>query len=768
MTSVKKHNKIDSFFSRIFTKEKQVTKTCSFETQLMAYKKSIIIECRDCTNGTSNLDDVVCRHNIFQILIKEPRVDKLVLSHLYERDYEGESLDLLYKLAGFIDNLGIFKNVEIPAECGNCLIKRRNIVDNILEISLKDPVEGYLTLEKFIQSESEDGLCTNTTDNTNNKDHIGSNGRCSRNFLRILGRMKEGGNGLDSQINELNSARYVYNRQIKPFTRPRFSTSRIYTEPPDNTVFLESYDVARIGGRMMDVVIYSLSDRPESLYFVIPPEYNMRPDELEILDSVRSRLMRHRPDDLNFADPANSREYFRRRSQQMVSEEAEKLGVKLVPEQITVFSDILAKYTTGLGILEDILSDNRVTDVYINAPVDMNPVHVVIEGEECATNIFLSQDDVDTMISRFRALSGRPFGEANPILDMDLAEYRARVSCIGNPLSSGGLAYAFRKHASTPWTLPRLINEGSMTPLAAGLLSLMVDGNSSILIAGDVGAGKTSLLSAILLEIPQKYRILTIEDTPELPIHDFQRLGWKVQGMNTRSAVGGSDSEIAPDTALKAALRLGNSTLVIGEVRGPETKILYEAMQVGTAGNSVLGTIHGSSTEAVYERIVGALGVPEQSFRSTDAIVVCSNIRISGSMRKKKRLIQISETTSANPDGVGVVFNDLMKFNASNDMIEPADLLDMGQSELIGKIASKWGVSVDEVLLNLKMRARIKQIIAESGRERPELVEADMVGQANNMFWLLMNELQDEKGHVDLGEIFNRWVGWYDEFKKIE
>ena len=739
----------------------------------MAYKKSIIIECRDCTNGTSSLDDVVCRYNIFRILIKEPRVDKLVLSHLYERDYEGESLDLLYMLAGFIDNLGIFKNVEIPAKCGNCLIKRRNLIDNIIKISLEDPVEGYLTLEKSIRSESENDLCINNNKNkSNNKNKnsndISSNGHCSRNFLHMLGKMKDGGSGLDNQLNELNSTRYVYNRQIRPFTRPRFSTSRIYTEPPDNTVFQESYDVARSGGRMMDVVIYSLSDRPESLYFVIPPEYNMRPDELEILDSVRSRLMRHRPDDLNFADPANSREYFRRRSQQMVFEEAKKMGVKLAPDKITVFSDILAKYTTGLGILEDILSDNRVTDVYINAPVDMNPVHVVIEGEECATNIFLSQDDVDTMISRFRALSGRPFGEANPILDMDLAEYRARVSCIGNPLSSGGLAYAFRKHARTPWTLPRLINEGSMTPLAAGLLSLMVDGNSSILIAGDVGAGKTSLLSAILLEIPQKYRILTIEDTPELPLRDFQRLGWKVQGMNTRSAVGGSDSEIAPDTALKAALRLGNSTLVIGEVRGPETKILYEAMQVGTAGNSVLGTIHGSSTEAVYERIVGALGVPEQSFRSTDAVVVCSNIRISGSMRKKKRLIQISETTSANPGGVGVVFNDLMKFNTSNDMIQPADLLDMGQSELIGKIASKWGVSVDEVLLNLKMRARIKQIIAESGRERPELVEADMVGQANNMFWLLMNELQDENGHIDLGEIFNRWVEWYDEFKKKE
>jgi flagellar protein FlaI len=276
-----------------------------------------------------------------------------------------------------------------------------------------------------------------------------------------------------------------------------------------------------------------------------------------------------------------------------------------------------------------------------------------------------------------------------------------------------------------------------------------------------VGAGKTSLLSALLLEVPQKYRILTIEDTPELPLLDLQRLGWKVQGMNTRSAVAGSDSEISPDKALRAALRLGNSTLVIGEVRGPETKVLYEAMQVGTAGNSVLGTIHGSSSQAVYGRIVGALGVPEQSFKATDALVVCSNIRINGSMRKKKRVVQISEVTSANWDGSGTCFNDLMMFDAANDMIEPTDLLDMGQSELIEKIAKKWGVNVDDVLQNIKMRTKIKEIIAQAGRVRPELVEADMVGQANNMFWLLMTELQDEMGHVDLGEVYNKWMKWY-------
>ena len=98
------------------------------------------------------------------------------------------------------------------------------------------------------------------------------------------------------------------------------------------------------------------------------------------------------------------------------------------------------------------------------------------------------------------------------------------------------------------------------------------------------------------------------------------------------------------------------------------------------------------------------------------------------------------------PDLDTLNLNDLMMFDASNDRIEPTDLLDMGQSELIGRIANRWGVSIDELLLNIKVGAQIKWIIAEAGRTRPELLEADMVGQANNMFWLLMNELQDRGG----------------------
>ncbi len=66
------------------------------------------------------------------------------------------------------------------------------------------------------------------------------------------------------------------------------------------------------------------------------------------------------------------------------------------------------------------------------------------------------------------------------------------------------------------------------------------------------------------------------------------------------------------------------------------------------------------------------------------------------------------------------------------------------------------------MLLNIKMRTQIKGIVAEAARNRPELVEGDMVGQANNMFWLLMNELQDGDGGVDLGGVYGWWCGWYE------
>ncbi len=737
-------------FRRLTGKNKEIKIICSYRTRISRNKRTIILDCKNCQMGEASITDIKCRENIFRILISEPVADRLVLSHLYERDYEMESLEFLYMLARFIDGIRVYENAESGSDCGNKQEEWGEWLRSVIDSSFSDPIKAYLDIRDMIRMLKENGSAADSE-------------KCVAHFISMLEKMSECVPELGDRINGSEPI-YYYETLIKSLVRPGFSSSRIYTEPPKNTEFIEGYEVQRPGGRVMQISRYKLTDRPETLYFAIPVEYNMRPRELEIIEGVRKKLMKHRPRDLNFSDSSNSREYFRRLGKQMIMEEAHRIGVKLIPDEINTFSDILAKYTTGLGILEDVLSDENVTDVYVNSPADLNPIHVAVDGEECISNIYLSQEDIDSMITRFRAISGRPFGEANPVLDMDLSEFKTRVSVIGNPLAAGGLAYAFRKHANNPWTLPKLINMGSITPLAAGLLSFLIDGQSSILVAGGVGAGKTSLLAAMLLEIPQKYRILTIEDTPELPIERLQQLGWKIQGLHTKSSVGGSEAEITPEMALRAALRMGNSTLILGEVRGPEVKVLYEAMQVGTVGNSVIGTIHGASTRAVFERIVNSLGVPVASFRATEAVVICQNVRLSGTMSKKKRIVQIAEVTGGEwkeePDADDI-FNDIMLFDHASDNIVATDLLDKGQSELVNKIAHKWGLGIDEALLNIKMRAMIRKTIADAGKQNPEFLEADFAGRANNIFWYYQEEERDENGKVDLEAVYQRWNDWF-------
>ena len=138
---------------------------------------------------------------------------------------------------------------------------------------------------------------------------------------------------------------------------------------------------------------------------------------------------------------------------------------------------------------------------------------------------------------------------------------------------------------------------------------------------------------------------------------------------------------------------------MLGEVRGPEVKVLYEAMQVGNAGNSVIGTIHGSSVENVYERVVHTLGVPPASFKATDAVIICSGIRPGGSMRKVKRVSRIAEVTCACIEEIepSEIFTDIMYYDPSQDCLL-AGRLSNRDSRTYRKNCPEMGVTIDTAI----------------------------------------------------------------------
>ena len=539
-------------------------------------------------------------------------------------------------------------------------------------------------------------------------------------------------------------------------TRPAFSGSWVVPAVPEGAVLVDAYIVDGC-----PVAWYTLPDRTESLYHLTPPEYELRTPMVQLIEDARRELLATPPPSGSAFHAAGARTYVVREGARMIRRLARVSGIALGAtreaelEMLRRLAAILARYTVGLGVVEFLVRDPRVLDVFVDAPVGTTPVYLNLAAGRDAfprgvTNVFLTPEDAEALLARMLFESGRPFSESRPVLEANLEAHRVRATAIGPSLSPDGLAFALRRHSPEPWTLARLIAAGSLSPLAAGLLSLLLDGRSTILIAGSRGAGKSALLGALLLELPRSQRVLAIEDTPELPIHELQRLGHKVQGLLVQSSLGGS--EMTADEALRVSLRLGESAIVLGEVRGQEARTLYEAMRAGTAGSAVLGTIHGNSSSAVYERIVHDLGIPEWSFMATDVVVVAGLARPGGAQRTSRRVLEVTEL--AKPRGPGE-FDALLAYDTARDSLVDTPTLREG-SDRLKEIARAWGLSYREILENVRTRAECKRLQVEAGKKRSALLGAEWTARCNARYWGLVEE--GKQGEALVAE----WREWLE------
>jgi type IV secretory pathway ATPase VirB11/archaellum biosynthesis ATPase len=367
-------------------------------------------------------------------------------------------------------------------------------------------------------------------------------------------------------------------------------------------------------------------------------------------------------------------------------------------------------------------------------------------------------------------ISGRPLDEANPILDTEIfipGTANARVGVISRPLNPTGLAYAFRRHRDKPWTLPLFVKKGMLNSQAAGLINFLIDGSRTILVAGTRSAGKSSLLGAVMVDVMRKYRMITIEDTLELPGESLRRLGYNIQQMKVSSALSHGTSEVSAEEGIRTTLRLGDSCLFVGEVRSTEAKSLYEAMRVGALANVVAGTIHGDSPYGVFDRVVNDLGVPRTSFKATDIIIVANPIKSADGLHRWRRITQITEVRKhwENDPLQEKGFVDLMKYNSITDQLELTDDLLNQDSDIIKSIAEnvkEWSGNWDAVWDNIVLRGKITQALVDYSikMNNPDLLEARFVVESNDQFHKISDKVKEEFGTLDSKKIFFEWNEW--------
>ncbi|MDO8624874.1 MAG: type II/IV secretion system ATPase subunit [Candidatus Diapherotrites archaeon] len=413
-------------------------------------------------------------------------------------------------------------------------------------------------------------------------------------------------------------------------------------------------------------------------------------------------------------------------------------------EQKDLTNQMLDTWIKKYGILDYLLADPHIQEININPPEFQTPMRIIHEEfDECTTNIYPTRDFLNYLATVLKIRTGRPLNKSQPQLDGEIMveKRKARVAAIREPFSIFGTGYSIRVHREKPWTLPLFMENNAINDWFAGLMGLAITHGRTFMIAGPRGSGKTALLGALMLEILPKYRIITIEDTQELPIEAYQSLGYDLISLKVKSALVSESLEMPYDKGLRTSLRLGDSVLIVGEIRSKEAAVLYEAMRVGAMSNVVAGTVHADNPYGVYDRVVNDLDVPRGSFKATDLIVIVKQIKTPSTLKRVRRVTQVTEVLKdweTEPK-----FQDLLVYNPKTDTLEPTKELLDGKSIFIQQIleVTRGYRDYQNVLDDLKLRAWAKKrLLDELGKEK-KLLEAPTVLRANVQYAQLFNDM---------------------------
>lgn len=724
--------------------------------------------------GASIEDYPACMADVIDKILEVKKVNSLVLVKEREYEYGPEQVRLLVEIAKVIEDVireRLISRARVEARLEKLYpeisANLQNIVINLLR---RDPIGAYVELTRELRRIK---IKMKATKDKKSYDFY------QYYITSILGVLLK---KLEStrliQLAKPHLAGYhigdrtLYRDIFVPSIRPNFMLTRYMITPPEKGKSIDRYNIEDI-----EIEIFKVPDSTECIYYVLPPEFRLSEEKYTVLDAARRYMAAHRPKTAEFVRTERVREVFYNIGKDMIREVSDQLGVYLSNKELEQLSNILTRYTAGLGVLEVLLADEKIQDIYVNSPIESQPIMVYHQDyEECKTNLIPTTEDAESWATRLRIQSGRPLDEANPVLDTDIGVPggKARFCIITRTLSPHGLGFAIRRHRDKPWTLPLFIKYKMLNPLAAGLLSFLIDGAVSILVAGGRGAGKTSILASLMLEMLPKTRIVCIQDTLELPTDQLRDLKYNIESLKSRSVITMVETEMAADEALRTSLRLGDSALVVGEIRSVEAKALYEAMRIGALSNVVAGTIHGESAYGVYDRVVNDLGVPTTSFKATDIIPICKTLRSADGLHRFRRLTEITEVRKqwdTNPVKEGGFIN-LMEYSGKADELKPTDTFVNGESEIINRIASyvkEFSGNWSAVWDNINLRAKMKQTMIESADKlnKPELLESEWVVAANNQFHLIAEAIRKEIGMPEAKRVYTEWLKWFKSSLKV-
>ncbi len=418
----------------------------------------------------------------------------------------------------------------------------------------------------------------------------------------------------------------------------------------------------------------------------------LTPKEMKFLRKVKDAAIKEARVDLR----GLTKEQMKQRMLFAVLEIMDRLNedIKLSPEKRQKLAELIVNDMVGYGLLEPLLEDDEIEEIMVIGP--RRPVYVFHRkyGMLETNVVFQDPQEIVNIIQRIASSVGRRIDASSPLLDARLPD-GSRVNATLSPPALDGPTVTIRKFKKDPLTIVDLIKYNTLSSEVAAFLWLMVDGlgvwPKNILIAGGTGSGKTTTLNALAIFIRDRERVVTIEDTAELqlPIKHLVRFEVRPPSIEGKG-------EIDMNTLLKNTLRMRPDRIIIGEVRGPEAKTLFTAMNTGH--NGTLATLHANSARECITRLTNEpMNVPVITIPALDLIVMQARYTHEkrGSIR---RVIEITEV-----DGVSegtVALSKLYEYDPVADKLRSTGT----PSTLKQELAKQVGISVEEVNRELERR----------------------------------------------------------------
>jgi flagellar protein FlaI len=434
-------------------------------------------------------------------------------------------------------------------------------------------------------------------------------------------------------------------------------------------------------------------------YEIIEPTLNK--DEEKYLHEIKNFLMDELDVNLKEIENKEKAENYLR---QKIKELIKKYRLRIPNEAVDKLTYYIIRNFVGYGKIDPLMKDSLIEDISadgVNIPIYV--WHRMYES--LPTNImFKDASELDSFVVRLAYLAGKNISIAEPILDASLPEGSRIQLTYGREVTRRGSTFTIRRFKADPLTISDLIAFNTISPEIAAYLWFIIENRASVMVAGGVASGKTTLLNSLSMFIKPEMKIVSVEDTQEinLPhenwIPSVVRAGFKSDDKRS--------STITLFDLLKAAVRQRPDYIIVGEVRGEEAYTLFQAMATGHLGMS---TIHAESAEAVVKRLEAApMNIPKPLIAMTNVILVMERTEVNG--KPARRVRTASELKGFDPKTGEILTEEVFRWNPKFDKFSSS-----GDSALLEKHMDKMGLNEEDIKREFKARKTVLEWMVKQG-----------------------------------------------------